>query len=312
MDLVYWRTEQGNFGDDLNLWLWDKLLPGWRSAHADVALVGVGTILKHPFLPLDRPKLVMGSGAGYGALPPMDQPALWDIRCVRGPRTARLLGLDPALAVVDPAVMVSDMAAFRDQPKSETGIFVPHFETFPGLDWDSIARRAGLSHVSPSQDSHAVIEAIARAPFVIAESMHAAIIADALRTPWTAISIGGGFNAGKWQDWGDSVGITVEIRPGLARLRRLQDLVRKVKTRRTAKAMPEKNREGTGTATRGTRPPFGAARPLIEAMLVQDLTRAAQAPRQLSRESDLEIRRTRLREICATVIRDYDLKAAEI
>ena len=30
MKPLYWESQYGNFGDDLNLWLWDFLLPGFR------------------------------------------------------------------------------------------------------------------------------------------------------------------------------------------------------------------------------------------------------------------------------------------
>ena len=43
----------------------------------------------------DAPKkLVFGTGFGYGGVPRLDES--WIFYCVRGPRTARALGLDPA------------------------------------------------------------------------------------------------------------------------------------------------------------------------------------------------------------------------
>ena len=45
MQPFYWESAHGNFGDDLNLWLWDFLLPGFREVHPEVLLVGVGTCL---------------------------------------------------------------------------------------------------------------------------------------------------------------------------------------------------------------------------------------------------------------------------
>ncbi|PJN96058.1 hypothetical protein CNY89_04815 [Amaricoccus sp. HAR-UPW-R2A-40] len=45
MELCYHRAPLGNFGDDLNAWLWDELSPGWRDWAADRVLVGVGTLL---------------------------------------------------------------------------------------------------------------------------------------------------------------------------------------------------------------------------------------------------------------------------
>lgn len=59
----------------------------------------------------------------------------------------------------------------------------------------------------PQQKSRDVIRRIAGAPLVLAESMHAAIIADAFGTPWHAIFISPLINRWKRMDWADSIGI---------------------------------------------------------------------------------------------------------
>ena len=51
MKPYYWESQHGNFGDDLNLWLWDFLLPGLRDVHPEILLVGVGTVLNDVLLP---------------------------------------------------------------------------------------------------------------------------------------------------------------------------------------------------------------------------------------------------------------------
>ena len=114
---IYWESAHGNFGDDLNLWLWDFLLPGFREVHPEMLLVGVGTVLNRALLPAKTRKLVVGSGFGYGALPDISDKDEWDIRCVRGPLTAGKLGLDADMGIIDPAVMVADMPEFQNLPK---------------------------------------------------------------------------------------------------------------------------------------------------------------------------------------------------
>ena len=51
MKPYHWPSHHGNFGDDLNLWLWDALLPGLRDVREETLLVGVGTVLNPTLLP---------------------------------------------------------------------------------------------------------------------------------------------------------------------------------------------------------------------------------------------------------------------
>ena len=92
MQLFHWHAPRGNFGDDMNQWFWDDVLPGWRDWAAPGHLIGVGSLLTTGLALPAGVKIVAGAGAGYGQPPPMD-PADWDIRFVRGPRTAAALGL---------------------------------------------------------------------------------------------------------------------------------------------------------------------------------------------------------------------------
>ena len=45
---------------------------------------------------------------------------------------------------------------------------------------------------------------------MLAESLHAAIIADAFRVPWIPVRIGHKFLAGKWTDWAAGIGVTLQ------------------------------------------------------------------------------------------------------
>lgn len=213
MRLYYWKADTGNFGDDLNVWLWDELMPGWRGWSADRLLVGVGTILNADHLPLDPVKLVIGSGYGYGSPPDVADLRKWDVRCVRGPNTARVLGLPDSCAITDPAALISRLPAFADIPKTGKTLFIPHVSSdcSPDFDWPAICASAGIEYVSPRGESRSVIRAIAGADRVITESMHGAIIADAFRVPWIAVSLSRVFNDVKWRDWFESLGVEAEI-----------------------------------------------------------------------------------------------------
>ena len=212
MKPYHWESHHGNFGDDLNLWLWDFLLPGLRDVHPDVLLVGVGTVLNEVLFPPGQRKLVIGSGYGYGAVPDTSNPDLWDIRCVRGEMTAAKLGLAPEKGIVDPAVMVTEMPEFQNLQKIYKKTFVPHWESAEFGMWDTVCEPAGLTYLDPRGEAKSVIKQIAQSEMIVAESMHGAILADAFRVPWVAVSTSQSINSFKWSDWAGSVGVTYEPR----------------------------------------------------------------------------------------------------
>src|SRR5580765_8548204 len=91
MKLYYCDSVQGNFGDDLNQWLWPRLLPGMWNDDDGVIFVGIGTILGRD-VPAARIRAVFGSGAGYALVPDIAaRDGNWHIYGVRGPLTARVL-----------------------------------------------------------------------------------------------------------------------------------------------------------------------------------------------------------------------------
>lgn len=210
MDIHYFETAAGNFGDDLNLWLWDEILPGWRELLPGHLLVGVGTLINGT-LPRGQPKIVLGSGVGYGALP--DAVLMSECRfvAVRGPRSAAALGLPPEKGIIDPAVMLADMAEFQGLTKSKRPIFIPHHDSVHLGDWERLCHQAGVEYVSPMRDAREVIRKLATAPLVITESMHGAIIADAFGTPWHAALISPRILKSKWMDWADSLDVRFEM-----------------------------------------------------------------------------------------------------
>jgi hypothetical protein len=88
MKLIYFRGHVPNFGDELNPYLWDRLLPpGLLDEDESELFLGIGSILFDTY-PAGPRKYVMGSGyAGYTGLPPVHDGS-WDVVFVRGPRTA--------------------------------------------------------------------------------------------------------------------------------------------------------------------------------------------------------------------------------
>lgn len=195
----------GNFGDALNDWLWPELLPGVFDDDAQVRFVGIGTILDRN-LPRAPLTVVFGTGTGYAPPPDDLRPGRWRVYGVRGPLTARVLGLPADVVLTDPAVLLASHAAFRDRASGGV-VFVPHWKSVRFGQWRRACELAGIEFVDPCGDAREVVRRIAGARKVIAESMHAGIIADAFRVPWVPVLLSREVAAFKWADWAATVGL---------------------------------------------------------------------------------------------------------
>ena len=215
MKLEYSRpwNGQGNFGDDLNEWIWEAIAPGLIDNDPSTLLLGIGSILEKWFtegLPPESHKLVLGSGSGItGESPCLDD--RWTIFGVRGPLTASFNNLPSDLVLTDPAMLVCDVVEVQAK-SNRSGIgFMPHISTVETWDWPALCEQRGIEYISPRWDSRATLERISYLDQLITEAMHGAIVADALRVPWAAVSIAASFKALKWYDWGGSVGLPIKI-----------------------------------------------------------------------------------------------------
>jgi succinoglycan biosynthesis protein ExoV len=196
----------GNFGDELNRWMWPELLGEVSSdARDDVLFVGIGTILDRN-LPAARVTVVFGTGAGYASVPRDIAPhsARWRIYGVRGPLTARALNLEQSFAMTDPAILLATFREFSGLDRRGT-LFIPHWKSVRYGNWEAICDALGIEFVHPCRDSRTVVKRIATAEKVIAESMHAAVIADAFRVPWIPVALSREVSPFKWVDWTSSV-----------------------------------------------------------------------------------------------------------
>ncbi|MCK0512967.1 polysaccharide pyruvyl transferase family protein [Aromatoleum buckelii] len=208
MKLFHWASSDGNFGDDMNLFLWEHFLPGVFDRNDDALFIGIGTILSAD-IPKARHRIVMGSGTGYGRLPADLGDGSWHIYAVRGPLTARAIKADPELAVADPAILLPLLPDFVSASRDGVA-FVPHWTTAEEGIWQTACARAGFDFIDPRHEAKRVIRQIASAQLVIAESMHGAIVADAFRVPWIAI-VSGRDTPLKWHDW--ALALDMEYRP---------------------------------------------------------------------------------------------------
>jgi len=203
MRVARWRPDGGivNYGDELNAYLWPKLLsPATSTVAPDGMIYGIGTVLTAD-LPPANPRIVLGAGLGYHrALPVLD--STWKVYFVRGPHTARALGGVPY--ITDPGILVS-LYFSKDPIPTHSVSFMPR--------WDSVCSEledglkvAGIHFIDPRRPVELVMADIAATGLLLTEALHGAVCADALRVPWVSIYANRGHEY-KWHDWCGAMGM---------------------------------------------------------------------------------------------------------
>jgi hypothetical protein len=209
MKILQYQGAHPNFGDELNTWLWPRLLPGFFDHDPAQTFVGIGSTIGD--VPADAgQKIVFGAGfvPHYHAKPDVHGED-WQVYFVRGPRTAQRLGIDPNLAISDSGILVRACVNTSNYAPSVVS-FMPHWESMERGNWKEVCREAGVNLIDPRRPVNEVFKELLRSKLVIAEAMHGAIIADALRIPWVPVVPINAVHRDKWYDWAESLGMTLE------------------------------------------------------------------------------------------------------
>jgi succinoglycan biosynthesis protein ExoV len=205
--LHYFKDPRGNFGDDLNPWLWPRLLPGLLDDDDRELLIGIGTLLNHR-LPSAKWRHIVGSGVGYGRSPSIDEGTCF--HAVRGFESARILGLPDDRVITDPAVLLRTVPLPSVLlPRARFGLMLTG-RSLQQFDWAAVCRRADVAFISCHWSVERVLQEIRRCDTLLTEAMHGAIVADALRVPWIAVTCSREVLAFKWRDWLSSVRMNYE------------------------------------------------------------------------------------------------------
>jgi succinoglycan biosynthesis protein ExoV len=206
LKLYYYKSALGNFGDDLNGWLWNELLPDFFDDNDDVLFSGIGTIINTE-MPKGKQWVVFSSGLGYGVPPSGFGGNDWNIISVRGPLSATLLGLPKEKYITDGAALLNTISEFKPVTESERAgtIFIPHHNALGKGQWEKSCDIAGIEFVSPRGEAKKIIHKIRHSKLVLADAMHAAIIADAMRVPWVPMVTSSQINTFKWLDWTQTI-----------------------------------------------------------------------------------------------------------
>lgn len=296
-----YHYEHRNFGDAMNRWLWDRLIPGVLDEDDSALFIGIGTLLNSA-VPDAPHKVVFGSGVGYRR--PLVVDRSWTFYCVRGPDSARALGLAPETAVTDAAALIRVISLPPEEPSHEAS-YIPHWLSDEYWSWRDVCREAGVHYIDPLDDVEQVVRQIRRSKVVYAEAMHGAILADALRVPWVAVKAYRHILRFKWVDWCSSLGM--DYRPArLLPLYSREQVVAKLRGRsRGTRRSPIERLMHRGAAIAADHM-YGPVPRLLAMRDVRTLRRVVDtASPQLSRDEVIGDATDRLEELLGQFKRDH-------
>lgn len=220
MKIYSYRAPQGNLGDDLNHWLWPRVLQSDFLQRPGV-FMGIGSVIHAAHfeqLPRERPLYIFGAGCRSARDPFEGVEIKKKIVMVRGPLSAQALHLSSGFAGLDAAYALqftSEYPQLRSLPKKHGVTLIPYFRSGPLVHYPSVGslKRWNILRSDEYGSMPHALQTIAESQFILTESLHGAIIADALRVPWMRLwyylnrpadQETGRF---KWADWQQSLGI---------------------------------------------------------------------------------------------------------
>lgn len=197
--------------------IWPHFLGDVFDPTGTTAFIGIGSILDKRYDSYPH-KIVFGAGARSSSSVPDITNGGWDIRFVRGPNTAKALGLSDKHWISDPAIIAPIVhprprtPSITDQPVVG---FIPYFQTDP-IYTEMVCNAAGLRHIPVTLSPEQFIYQLAGCTHILTEAMHGAILADAYRIPWIPCRITNHdyeqeTHLFKWTDWMMSINITSDF-----------------------------------------------------------------------------------------------------
>lgn len=203
MKLFYFKSNIGNFGDDLNPWLWNKIFGDLESYQANIEFIGVGSILDNRIK--SSPNNVV-FGSGVRSFNPLTNLKESEFIFVRGPISSKVLGGVPF--ITDSAYCLGLLPEYKKtQIKKYKCSIIPYFRHLDKFNWEGFCIKNGFNFINVTDPVEEVIKQINESEKVIAGAMHGAIIADVLRVPWVRLRFGKhGYESAetselKWNDW---------------------------------------------------------------------------------------------------------------
>lgn len=202
MKLYYFqfKDRRKNFGDELNLTIWNKIFPNIFDSDENIIFVGIGTLINREKMPCAKKRIIFSSGVGYGTPPKIDHS--FKIYCLRGKLSAKELGVPENLAIADGAILMKDIYKVGHAKKYKYS-FMPHNSTayMGGGTWKKLCMSLKIFYIDPLWPIERIIRSIIETEVLITEALHGAIVADTFRTPWIPVKTTDQIYEFKWHDW---------------------------------------------------------------------------------------------------------------
>lgn len=202
-----------NFGDALNPLIFNALFPDFFDDNEEDLFIGIGSIIGLKAANArTRRRIYFSSGFAaddpgtYGTLPKLGP--LDDVVCVRGPLTAKAMGLPKEKAIADGAILAVHLFDLRPLQTTTPVAYMPHVGSYGFYrDWEGLLATVGIEVIDPSGEPMEVMRRIQHTGLLLAEAMHGAIMADAIGVPWVPVRCYGTINSFKWRDFTASMGL---------------------------------------------------------------------------------------------------------
>ena len=209
MQLYYCRCDGGNVGDDLNPWLWPKLIPRLIDNDPTHLCIGIGSILNDR-IPAAKHYTVLTSGVA--GVPPSRARGTWDIVALRGPLSKRKMQTTKRFPLLDGAYLAPKLLPALDRGTACNVGYIPHWKSIEIGQWEQVCERAEVQLIDPRQSVETFIRELIGCDRVACEAMHGAILADAYGIPWTPVKAYCHTTEFKWRDWGGSLELKFDFR----------------------------------------------------------------------------------------------------
>jgi hypothetical protein len=199
INVGYYVRPEGNFGDDLSPAIISHLLNEkvQSSSYLDAEILGIGSILQHwknrkrkyrrnLYDIIYKKKPIAIWGTGLIAPRKVFLPKA-DILALRGPLTAKYLGLKESVIYGDPGILARDIVP----TEKKTGVIgiIPHYFHKDNEVFLQISKLPNFMVIDVENNYTQVLKEISRCDLILSSSLHGLICADSYGIPNARITV---------------------------------------------------------------------------------------------------------------------------